>query len=50
MKPIHIKINKDGKYEIGIQFFKLDQNTNLILKKFIDISGLQKESTMEEKE
>lgn len=49
-KPIHIKINKDGKYEIGIQFFELDQNTNLILKKFIDISGLQKESTMEEKE
>jgi hypothetical protein len=49
-KPIHIRLNEDGKYEIGIEFFELDQETNLILKKFIDISGIQKESAVEEKE
>ena len=46
-KPIHIRLNEDGKYEIGIEFFELDQDTNQILKKFIDISGIQKESAVE---
>jgi hypothetical protein len=48
-KPIHIRLNEDGKYEIGIEFFELDRETNLILKKFIDISGFRKESVVEEK-
>jgi hypothetical protein len=48
-KPIHIRLNEDGKYEIGIEFFELDRETNLILKKFIDISGFRKESAVEEK-
>ena len=49
-KPIHAKSTGEGRYEIGIQFFELDQNTNRVLKKFINIVGTQKASTVEEKE
>ena len=47
-QPIHVKSNEEGKYEIGIQFSELDQNTSRILKKFILIGGTQNASTIEE--
>ena len=45
-KPIHMRLNETGKYEIGIQFFELDRDTYLILKKFIEFSGFQDEPTV----
>ena len=49
-KPIHIRTNEDGKYEIGIEFFDVDEDMKIILKRFIDISGIEKESDVGEKE
>ena len=49
-KPIHAKSTGAGRYEIGIQFFELDQNTNRVIKKFINFVGTQKATTVEEKE
>ena len=44
-KPVHIRANKKGKYEIGIQFFDLDENSAEVLKKFISGGGIQKKAT-----
>lgn len=49
-KPIHAKSTEEGIYEIGIQFFELDQNASQVLKKFVSIGGTQKASTREEDE
>jgi len=35
-RPVHTRINDDGKYEVGIEFFKSDVKTQKALKKFID--------------
>lgn len=47
-KPVHIRSNKKGKYEIGIEFFELDQNSTRLLKDFITGGGIPKESTDKE--
>jgi len=47
-KPVHIRSNKKGKYEIGIEFFELDKNSTRLLKDFISGGGIQEESTDEE--
>ena len=49
-KPVHIRSNKKGKYEIGIQFVDLDENSEKILKSFIGGGGIQKKSTGQEDE
>jgi c-di-GMP-binding flagellar brake protein YcgR len=49
-KPVHIRSNKKGKYEIGIQFVDLDENSAKILKRFISGGGIQKKSTGQEDE
>jgi hypothetical protein len=46
-KPIHAKSTEEGIYEIGIQFFELDQNASRILKKFIRVGGLPSRSVIE---
>ena len=45
-KPIHMKTNDAGKYEIGIEFFDIDQSSNEILKKFMNICGIPTSPTM----
>jgi hypothetical protein len=35
-RPVHTRINDDGKYEVGIEFLKSDVKTHKALKKFID--------------
>ena len=40
-KPIHIKANKDGTYEIGIEFFDVTEDKTLVLKRFIELTGIQ---------
>jgi hypothetical protein len=35
-RPVHTRINDDGKYEVGIEFLKSDVKTLKALKKFID--------------
>ena len=35
-RPVHTRINDDGKYEVGIEFLKSDAKTCKALKKFID--------------
>src|SRR5210317_1071633 len=42
-KPAHVRSCDDGKYEVGIQFIELDQNTTDLLKKFISSGGVPKE-------
>jgi c-di-GMP-binding flagellar brake protein YcgR len=49
-KPVHIKSKGKGKYEIGIEFIELDQNSSQILKKFIRQGGAQKDSLIEAEE
>ena len=49
-KPVHIKSTEKGKYEIGIEFIELDQNSSQILKKFIRQGGTQKDSLIEAEE
>ena len=44
-KPVHIRSNKEGKYEIGIEFFELDQKSAEVLKEFISSGGIQKKAT-----
>ena len=34
-KPVHVRSNTRGKYEIGIQFFDSDEKSSQMLKKFI---------------
>ena len=47
-KPIHIRSNDAGKYEIGIHFLELNQEATRILKRFISVGGIQEESSVEE--
>ena len=49
-QPIHVRSSDQGKYEIGIQFTGLDQNTSRILKQFISIDETQHAPTAEEDE
>jgi hypothetical protein len=35
-RPVHIRTNKDGKHEVGIEFFDSDKKARKTLKKFID--------------
>ena len=35
-RPVHTRINDDGKYEVGIEFLKSDAKTHKALKQFID--------------
>ncbi len=35
-RPIHTRINDEGKYEVGIEFLKSDAKARKSLKKFID--------------
>jgi hypothetical protein len=35
-RPIHTRINDEGKYEVGIEFLKSGAKTRNALKKFID--------------
>jgi hypothetical protein len=46
-KPVHIKAREKGKYEIGIQFIKLDQHSSRVLKKFINTGGIRKDSLID---
>ena len=39
-KPVHIRTNQEGKYEIGIEFFEFDQNSIEVLKNFISEGGV----------
>ena len=38
-KPIHVRSEDGGKYQIGIKFLDLDQNAVDLIKKFISGSG-----------
>ncbi len=38
-KPIHVRSEDGGKYQIGIKFLDLDQNAIDLIKKFINESG-----------
>lgn len=49
-KPVHIRTNQEGKYEIGIEFFEFDQNSIEVLKNFISEGGVESESTADSKE
>lgn len=49
-KPVHIRTNQEGKYEIGIEFFEFDQNSIEVLKNFISEGGVESESTADTKE
>jgi len=40
-RPVHTRTNDEGKYEVGIQFFKTDKKARRSLKKFIDAFGEQ---------
>ncbi|MGD8256231.1 MAG: PilZ domain-containing protein, partial [Desulfobacterales bacterium] len=42
-KPVHIRTNQEGKYEIGIEFFEFDQNSIEVLKNFISEGGVESE-------
>ncbi|MBW2517357.1 MAG: PilZ domain-containing protein [Deltaproteobacteria bacterium] len=35
-RPVHSRTNQDGKYEVGIEFLKTNQNARTVLKRFID--------------
>ena len=41
-KPVHVRSNDEGVYEIGIQFIELDQNAANVLKRFISGGGVPK--------
>ena len=49
-KPIHVRSREKGKYEVGIQFFELDQYTNRLLKQFISVGETQHAPAAEEDE
>ena len=49
-KPIHIKANEDGTYEIGIEFFDVTEDKTLVLKRFIELTGIQKKSAADEQD
>ena len=49
-KPVHIRTNQEGKYEIGIEFFEFDQNSIEVLKNFISEGGVESESTADTEE
>jgi c-di-GMP-binding flagellar brake protein YcgR len=49
-KPVHIRTNQEGKYEIGIEFFEFDQNSIEMLKNFISEGGVESESTADTEE
>ena len=49
-KPVHIRTNQEGKYEIGIEFFEFDQNSIELLKSFISEGGVESESTADTEE
>ena len=38
-RPVHTRTNDEGKYEVGIQFFKPDKKARRSLKKFIAAFG-----------
>lgn len=38
-KPIHVRSENGGKYQVGIKFLDLDQNAVNLIKKFISESG-----------
>jgi hypothetical protein len=44
-KPIHTRSNDEGKFEAGIEFLELDQNSTRLLKNFIKRVELRDEST-----
>jgi c-di-GMP-binding flagellar brake protein YcgR len=35
-RPVHTRINDEGKYEVGIEFLKSDAKARKALKKFVD--------------
>lgn len=35
-RPVHSRINDDGKYEVGIEFLKTNEKACKLLKQFID--------------
>ena len=35
-RPVHTRINDDGKHEVGIEFLQLPEKVRKVLKKFID--------------
>ena len=35
-RPVHSRINQDGKHEVGIEFLKTNEKARSILKQFID--------------
>ena len=35
-RPVHTRMNDEGKYEVGLEFLKSDAKTRKALKKFID--------------
>jgi hypothetical protein len=49
-KPVHIHSTGDGKYQIGIQFLDLDQESAGMLKKFISEGSAKKLSKVKEGE
>ena len=49
-KPIHTRLNEDGKYEVGIEFTEIDQDSIKILKQFIGEGGMDQPPVAEEDE
>ena len=47
-KPVHVRPRDQGKYEIGIQFVKLDPSASQIIKKFVNQGGVSKTSSAAE--
>ena len=35
-RPVHSRINQDGKHEVGIEFLKTNEKARSVLKQFID--------------
>jgi c-di-GMP-binding flagellar brake protein YcgR len=35
-RPVHSRINDDGKHEVGIEFLEINAKTRKVLKQFID--------------
>ncbi|MDJ0816713.1 MAG: PilZ domain-containing protein [Desulfobacterales bacterium] len=46
-KPIHVRSEDGGKYQIGIKFLDLDQNAVDLIKKYISESGTKDLTNMD---
>ncbi len=46
-KPIHVRSEDGGKYQIGIKFLDLDQNAVDLIKKYISDSGTKDLTNMD---